>query len=148
MGVGQFHEYDSDQVTVNIAGIPIDASGGYADGEFVRLEKSEDDFTTVVGTDGSVTRSKTNNQLWTITIRLMQSSQGNDALSALRLADLKGQNGAGVGTLLIRDRQGTTLFLASKAWISKPPSQSFDREAKEREWTLQAVADQQFIGGN
>lgn len=146
MGVGDLKIYDADQVTINLAGIPIDS--GYADGEFLSLEKVEDDFSTVVGTDGTVTRSKTNNQLWNVKIRLMQTSQGNDALSALRNADLLGQNGAGVGTILIRDRQGTTLYMGSKAWIQKPPDKSFDREAKERVWSLQAVFDIQVDGSN
>lgn len=138
--------YDADQVTVNFAGIPIDS--GLADGEFVRIEKVNPDYNAVEGTDGEVTVSKTNSKLYRVFIRLMQSSDGNARLSAIRTLGLAGSNLAGAGPLFINDRNGTTVFIASKAWIAKPPDQSFDREAKEREWELGAVEDVSIVGGN
>ena len=35
-----------------------------------------------------------------------------------------------------------------RCWLQKPADQSFDREAKEREWTLIAVRDEIIVGGN
>lgn len=141
-----FKVYDANEVTVNVAGLPIES--GYDDGEFCRIEQESDDFTDKVGTDGEVTRSKTNDRRATIAIILMQSSDGNALLSGLNNIDRLAGNGAGVGPLLIRDRQGTALYAAAECWISKPPDVSFDREPTAREWTLRCASLERFDGGN
>lgn len=138
--------YNSGDVVMNFVGIPIDS--GYADGEFVRLEKVNPDYEEYEGTDGSVVVSKTNSFLWKVTIRLHQASDGNARLSAIRALGLNGSNLAGAGPLLIEDRNGTSLFLASKAWIKTPPNQSYDKTVKEREWLLMAQEDVMIAGGN
>lgn len=138
--------YDANEVTVNVAGLPIES--GFDDGEFVRIEQEADDFIDKVGTDGEVTRSKTNDRRATITVILMQSSSGNELLSGLNNIDRLAGNGAGVGPLLIRDRQGTALYTAAECWISKPPDVSFDREPTAREWTLRCASLERFDGAN
>lgn len=138
--------YDANEVTIVIAGIPID--GGFADGEFLRIEQDSDDFTDVVGTDGEVTRSKTNDRRATVSLILMQSSSGNAVLSALNLLDKKTGGGAGVGPFLVRDKQGTSLYSASKCWIAKPPNVSFGREAGPREWKIRVADLERLDGGN
>ncbi len=138
--------YDADQVSLSFMGVPIDS--GYADGEFVTVEQSEQDFTAKIGTDGEVTRSKTNNRHAVIKVKLMQSSSGNAALSAINNLDVATPGGAGVGPMLIRDRKGTSLYTASKCWIAKPPDVSFDREATSREWQLECANLVRFDGGN
>ena len=85
--------YDADQVKLTVAGFAIES--GFADGEFLRVEQEADDFTDVAGTDGEVTRSKTNDRRATITVLLMQTSSGNQALSALSNVDREAPNGAG-----------------------------------------------------
>jgi len=141
-----FKIYDPDQITIVAMGIPIDK--GYADGEFVTLDNVEDAFTMKVGTDGEVTRSKTNNKTAIVTLKLMQSADANTALSALHNLDLAAPNGAGVGPLLIKDRSGTSLWAASKAWIQKPPAVSLDREATPREWQIACADLVRVDGGN
>lgn len=138
--------YDADQVTLIVCDIPIDS--GYADGEFVRVEQDSDDFTDVVGTDGEVTRSKTNDHRATVTVILMQSATGNAVLSALNNVDKNTPGGAGVGTLLIRDKQGTSIYSASKCWIAKPPDVSFGKEAGPREWKIRVADLKRLDGGN
>lgn len=138
--------YDSDQVSLVFMGIPIDS--GYAEGSFLTIEQSEQDFEVKVGTDGEVTRSKTNNRHATIKVKLMQTSSGNTALSALNNLDVATPGGAGVGPMLIRDRQGTSLYTAGKCWIAKPPDVDFDRSATSREWTLECANLIRFDGSN
>lgn len=138
--------YDATEMTVNFAGIPLES--GLADGEFLRVENAEDGFLTVVGTDGEVTRSKSGNKMATVTVILMQSSSGNTALSTLHNVDLELGNGAGVGPLLIRDRQGTAVYAAAKAWIVKAPDASFDRTATPREWSIACAELKRLDGGN
>lgn len=138
--------YDADQVTVVLANIPIDS--GYADGEFLRIEQDSNDFSDYVGTDGEVTRSKTNDRRATITLILAQSSTGNAILSALNNLDREASGGAGIGTMLIRDKQGTSIYTASKCWIAKPPNVTFGRETSTREWMLRVANLRRLDGGN
>lgn len=138
--------YDANEVTLSIAGLLIDA--GFADGEFCRIEQESDDFVDVVGTDGEVTRSKTNDRRATVTVLLMQSSLGNSLLSALNNIDLAAGNGAGIGPLLIQDNQGTTIYTGDACWVSKPPNVSFDRAATAREWTVRVANLKRVDGSN
>jgi hypothetical protein len=137
--------YDADQVTVTLAGIPVT---GFADGEFVRIERESAAFQDVAGTDGEVTRSKSNDDRASVTFRLMQSSPANDLLSALYNLDKNTPGGAGVGVMMVRDRQGTSLFTAEHAWISESPPVSLDRTATEREWTVRCATIVEFHGSN
>lgn len=138
--------YDANEVTISIAGIPIES--GFDDGEFLRIEQEADDFVDKVGTDGEVTRSKSNDRRATVTILLMQSSASNALLSGLSNVDRLAGNGAGVGPFLCRDRQGTALFAGAECWISKPPNVAFGREASAREWTLRVASLERFDGSN
>lgn len=138
--------YDADQVTIMIAGLLIDS--GYDDGEFLRIEPEAPDFVDKVGTDGEVTRSKTNDRRATVSVILMQTSIGNAILSALNNTDRVGQNGAGVGPFLVRDKQGTSLYAGPECWISQPPTVSFDREPTAREWTIRVANMERFDGSN
>jgi hypothetical protein len=141
-----FKVYDASEVSVIIAGLPIES--GYDDGEFLRIEQEADDFVDKVGTDGEVTRSKTNDRRATVSVILMQSSDGNNLLSGLNNIDRLAGNGAGVGPLLVKDRQGLALYAAAECWISKPPDVSFDREPTAREWTIRVASLERFDGGN
>lgn len=138
--------YDSNQVTLVFMGIPI--TSGFADGEFLSIEQSEADFVVKVGTDGEVTRSKTNNRHATIKVKLMQTSSGNALFSVVNNLDVLTPGGAGVGPMLVRDRQGTSLYTSLACWIAKPPDVSFDKEATPREWTLECDQLVRFDGGN
>jgi hypothetical protein len=137
--------YSSSQVKVSLAGIPI--TGGFADGEFVRIEREGEAFTDVVGTDGEVTRNATKDNRATVTIILMQSGEGNAALSALHNSDKNTEGGAGIGRLLIEDLNGTSLHESAFSWISNEPDASYDREATSREWPVRCANLIQTLGG-
>ncbi len=127
-------------------GIPL--ASGFDDGLFLEIEQDADDFTVKVGTDGETTRSKTNNHNASIKLHLMQSSDGNAALSVINNLDKLTPNGGGVGPMLVRDRQGTSLYTASKCWVSKPPKVEFAREATPRVWELHCADLVRLDGGN
>lgn len=145
MGIGTY-EYDADQIAIDMGGIQVDS--GYADGTFVKIEKDAEAFIYIVGTDGSVTRSKTKNKVAKITFRLMQSSPKNDQLSALLITDLAAPNGAGIVPFLLKDLNGTTLESAPHSWIQAFPDEEWDRGAKEREWMIIASDLNRFVGSN
>lgn len=143
--MAEFHDYSPDEVDVLFAGIPIT---GWADGEFLTIEWTTDRFTSTAGTDGEVTRNRSGDFRATATVRLMQTSDSNDLLSALANIDRRARNGAGVGAFLVRDNQGRSLYTAANAWIRRPPNVSFDREATVREWVIEIANLEDFTGGN
>lgn len=137
--------YSAKGISVSIASILI--TGGFADGEFIRIEQESDNFGDVVGTDGEVTRFETGDERATITLLLMQSADANNALSQLADSDKNVPNGAGVGALLVRDRNGTAVYRASACWLRKPPNVAFGREPGPREWTFRCANLKRFDGG-
>lgn len=130
--------YNADEVSIVFGVVPI--SGGWGDGEFCRIEMLNDAFEDVAGTDGEVTRTKTNDRRATITITLMQTSSFNAALSLLHEADKNTAGGTGVLPLLIKDNNGVGLWSAKDAWIVKAPDLTFDRGATSREWVIRCAA--------
>lgn len=140
----QMKIYDPDEYTVYFNGILVQ---GYAEGEFVSVEQMSDAFSSVVGTDGEVARSKSNDRRVKVTIKLLQTSSSNAALSAIHQRDLNAPNGAGVGTLSIVDNFGATKVQGDQAWIVKMPAASLDRTAKSREWEIEVANCTRFEGG-
>jgi hypothetical protein len=113
-------------------------SSGFADGEFLTIEQEAPDYETVVGTDGQVSRSRTNNRHATIKVKLAQTSDGNTLLGALSNFGILAANGADVGPMLVRDRvSGTCMYTSANCWIAKPPDVSYDNKVTMREWTLE-----------
>lgn len=139
--------YDANAVTIIVGIIPIES--GFADGEFARIEQDEQ-FVIYNSADGEVARSKTNMKSARVTIILAQTSSSNAALSLLHTTDITVDNGAGVVPLVIRDRQGLSVFNAVSSWIVKYPDESYDKEVTTREWTFDAVVTpaSRFVGGN
>lgn len=137
--------YDSNQVQIAFSGVPVQ---GYADGDFLTITKESDAFSSVVGTDGEVSRSKTNDRRATVEIILMSTSPTNDILSAIHVADINAPGGAGVGSFLVTDLGGTSLYAAGNAWIKRSPDVTYGREPNERTWTLEVDVLQDFTGGN
>ena len=137
--------YDSNEVQISFAGVPVE---GYADGDFLTITKESDAFTSIVGSDGNVARSKTNDRRATIEIRLMNTSPTNASLSAVHLADINAPGGAGIGAFLCVDLNGTSLYAAGNCWIKRSPDPAFGREASERVWVLECDVLQDFTGGN
>ncbi len=140
-----FRVYSSSQVTISIAGIPI--TGGYADGEFLRIERETEAFSDVVGTDGEVTRNATKDNRATATIILMQSAEANQQLSELHNNDKNTEGGAGVGRFLVEDLSGITVHEGAQCWIMAEPDASYDREAGPREWQVRIANLINSFGG-
>lgn len=126
---------------------PAGFLSGFADGSFITIEKKEDAFTALVGVDGEVARAKSNNQGATITVSLMQDSASNEILSSVHIADLEA--GAGVFPMLVLDTvNGTSLYEATKAWITRFPTAEYDKTAIERDWIFETDRLISFEGKN
>lgn len=135
--------YNPADVTIIFAGIPV---GGFADGTFVTVARDNPSFTSLTGSDGEGARSKSNDKSGTVTITLLQTSESNDALSAVALLDEN--TGDGVAPLMVVDKSGRTICAAETAWIEKPADAEFAREISNREWVLKTDNLQMGIGGN
>lgn len=137
--------YAADEVSM-IAG-PIMVTG-LAENTFVKAVFNEDSFKLLTGADGEGVRSKSSNRSGRVTFTTLQSSQANDALSALHNLDVATPGGAGIVPLLIKDNSGRTLISAEKAWLVKHADVEFAREAGNREWTFETNELFVFGGGN
>ena len=103
-------------------------------------------YDLMIGADGDGTRVQSNDNSATIKISLAQSSDSNDKLSAIALADRT--NGGGIVTVMVKDISGRSLFVAAQAYIEKLPDSSFGKKVNSREWTF--VTDNLIatVGGN
>ncbi len=142
----RFYIYDSNGMSSTVCGIPVE--GGFGEDTFIEIEYLSPAFVTKVGADGSVTRSATNDNRAKITLTLMQSSIENALLSALHNIDKNAGNGAGVGPLLIKDNQGTSLYAGEKSWITGHPKVVFSKSGEARAWEIECANLESFTGGN
>lgn len=138
--------YSAAQVTFNFSG--IDFNDGRGEDDFVEIAKVEDTFTYKAGVDGEGTRSENKNSYTRVTLTLMQTSAGNATLSAIHQADISIPGGSGVAPILVRDRQGTSVFAAAEAWIEKIPDNLYSKEAGPRKWVFGVHQPTNFVGGN
>lgn len=136
--------YDPKQIHVIVGGSII---GGFAEDEFVEVERDVDSFTKYVGCGGEVARIKTTNRAGKITLRLMQSSPSNDELSLLAELDETFLN-AGAVPMLIRDQGGSTLFTSVFCWVRRFPKVIWKRNVEMREWVLDTASLITFVGGS
>lgn len=147
MSGNYFAVYNSNEVHVILADIPI--INGRAD-PFLKIAKDADDFEVEEGADGSVCRNNTNSRLWTVELTLKGWSPENAKISALNAIDTSTKGGAGVGGLLVKDMNGSSVFAAGKCWISKPPDTEFGKSRADVTWMFKAVAPNvsMILGGN
>ena len=135
--------YNPKEVAVIVAGRII---GGFADGTFVGVERNNDSWTLSVGADGEGTRSKSSDRSGRFTITLNQSSESNEYLSELEIAD--DLSGTGTFPVLIKDNSGTSIYEAETAWIVKPAGAPFGKESDNREWIIETDYLRVFTGKN
>lgn len=135
--------YNPSDVIAIIAGVEVT---GYADGTFITCGRDNPSFTNGTGSSGEGWRAKSNDKSGTCTMTLLQTSESNDALTAL--VTLDEVSGDGVGPFLLKDNSGRTLYEAETAWLEKPADSEFAREVTNREWVIKTDNLNVFVGGN
>ncbi len=138
--------YSLHEITLRIAGIPIEG-GGAGEDEFISIPESTD-WSYVVGAGGEVAISRNNDQTAEISIFLLQTASGNDLLSALRARQIAGPGLPGAGPFFMRDRNGRSLYEGAVCVILGSPEASFGSQAKTREWKIFVPHLRRFVGGN
>lgn len=135
--------YAPDKVTVVFGGAILT---GYAEDSFIKIEMSTEAFTMHVGGDGEVSRTRNVDRTGKVTVKLKQTSDSNDILSAFYTADITSLQG--YLPVIVKDNAGRTLAAGSSAWIQKLPETEFGKEIGEREWVLDVADLDYFVGGN
>lgn len=142
--MAQVRTFDAKRIVIVIGSHLV---SGYAEDTFISIEPTGDGTQSSAGADGEVARSLSNNPLHRVAITLQQTSESNDYLSELLRRD-KASGGGGVVPFEVRDLRGTTMFAASQAWVVNYPTIEYGSEVGDREWTIDVVATDAFVGGN
>jgi hypothetical protein len=144
-----FH-YDPQRIRINLGGVDLTASGGFADGTFLTVEFPGDAWTTKVSADGQVYRSRNHagTAYAVITMTVMAHSPINATLAAAAAADIGTQglglpSGAGlIPTIIIRNEDATLdLLSATNCYVAKLPTKEYGTEIGTREWVLHCPLD-------
>ena len=143
---GEVKVYDAGQVSLVIGDRTIDS--GLGEGDFIEVQYAKKQYSTKVGADGEVTRTRSLDRSGTAKLTLQQTSLGNNILSQMLNAGLLDPNGNDVTAFQVRDRSGTSLAHAEKAWVEGFPTFKRGAEAGTVEWTLAFASLDMAIEGN
>lgn len=135
--------FDPAEVQVIVGGNQI---GGFADSEFINIERTNDLYSKTIGADGEVARSKSNDKSGRMTLTLLQTSASNDILSAFHQADEL--TNSGIIPIMVKDSLGTSVLFAGHGWVVKYPAFTGAKEVGNREWMIDMARIDIFIGGN
>ncbi len=99
----------------------IEEIQGFADGDdAVKIEGNIEAFTLVVGAKGDATRTQSNDDSVTVTIKLLQTSTSAAVLQTLHTLDK--ETGAGVLPMIITDKETGESYTIPFSWINKQPT--------------------------
>lgn len=126
--------------------VPIETGRG--EDEFLSWEQLAPDITSKAGSDGEVTICENKDKRTKLVLTLMQSSKGNDTLSAIRLASTKLGIASAVAPLAVKDLNGTTTIVSVEAYILGPPKQARKKEVDVLQWEFELANPERFDGGN
>lgn len=136
--------YSPNDVTITVAGLY--SVTGFAEGTFVRISKDTQQTTSTRAMDGTIARVKSPDTGWKVEITLAQSSSSNDILSLFwnidKVTDM------GKFPIMVKDGSGSTMFMASTAWVEDIPDIVFSNQMETRTWKLAATEATVNIGGN
>lgn len=119
---------------------------GLAEDSFVDAEFMTDTWTDVIDNNGKVTRVGTRDRRGTIKVTLLASSDSNDYLSTMCIADQL--SGKGTLPIAVKDNSGTDLVTGAEAWIKKMPKLAKGKDLGKNEWTFTVSEMVQFLGSN
>lgn len=136
--------YSPEDVVILLGGIvPIE---GLAEGSFISISKSGEQYKTTTTADGRVSRVKNEDPTHTVTLTLHSTADANLILSGLASTDHIVNSV--VIPLFIKDGLGTTMFYAPSFWIEQLPERVFSEGVEANQWTLRTAGAQMVVGGN
>jgi len=138
-----YKNFDPGRISLTWNGVLIQ---GVGPSTFVKCVRNEDAFKQVVGAQGDVVDVRNRNRSGVVTFTILDASPSNDSLTQLALQDEI--NGLGVGALMIKDLNGTTLVKCANARIKKFPDVEFGADGGTNEWAIQCAELEFFVGGS
>ena len=127
-----FTNYTFTNVNVIFGTIELEAFGEGDD--VVRIESDVEQFRKLVGAKGDVTRSQTNDNSCTVTIKLLQTSVSNKELNAVYLLDR--ETGAASAPMIINDVETGETYTINNSWIERPPVIIRGQSVNNMEWVF------------
>ena len=109
-------------------------AGGYAEDSFVVIDPNGGGITKKVGCDGEIARSIDPDDTFIFKLSLQQYSKTNSYLQ--QCYDRDRISGDGVFPIMVKDLKGGFVFSADTAWVAKPASRGYGKEAGNREWEI------------
>lgn len=126
--------YHPHKVTVMLGGVLF--ASGWAEDEFLTLEWESDLVGDVVGVDGEVSASVSNDTRSTLTLKLMQTSDESIKLEQFYNLRKRGGGSIGVFPVFVRDNESGETFTSPDGYIMRPPDISYGATASAREWKV------------
>ena len=119
---------------------------GRAKGDYLQVVYNQEQFTENVGIDGEGFWVSNADESARITVTLVQTSNSNDVLSALFIAD-KAAPGGLLLPLVIEEANGRTVYGAARARIVKLADGVWSDGGNVRTWLLSTTRLTGFVGG-
>ncbi|MNX69384.1 hypothetical protein D3C86_1006010 [compost metagenome] len=110
--------------------------GGYifTGWQTITIAKSVKTFTPIRGIRGKNTRVRNRDTSATITIVLLQTSQGNDVFSQILEQDIN--FGTALISLSLQDGSGSSVFDSSEAYVTGFPVTTYSGQFEYRTWEI------------
>lgn len=133
MSSGLLRAYAPDDITVIVG---TQAVSGFKEGTFVEAERSVETSAIEVGSDGEATLTISPNQMGTVKMTLQQASPLNDYFNTLFQAIQQKNLSVGIVSIMVKDKNGTTVVNSKQSAVQKPAKVSFADKPEGREWTF------------
>lgn len=131
------HTYSPKDVILTVGGYQLT---GW---QSITISRTVKGFTVIRGIRGKNTRVPNVDTSATITISLLQTSQGNDVLSYIHELDL--DEGTGRIALMLKDNSGRSVFSSNEAYITGYPVATFSGQFEYRNWELFAQSTNTYV---
>lgn len=128
---GKVKTYNPKEVTMALG---AHIASGYAEDSFITIDPNGDGITKKVGCDGEIVRSISPDGTFIVKLSVLMTSETNSFLQQKYNQDK--QTGEGTFPLLVKDLKGGMVFSTDSAWVAKPASRGFGKEANNREWEI------------
>ena len=128
--------YDPQNIDCVFANHPI---AGFADGTPINLVRTSELVVSKAGIKGDVAVGYIADKRAVMTISLLATSASNDVLS-------RAAQGKVIGSVLLKDRAGTTLVKSAYAVVKKMPDIGFSQEVPNRDWEIELLDATIFVG--
>ncbi|MNL09864.1 hypothetical protein D3C87_1306420 [compost metagenome] len=121
--------YDPKDLTVTVKGVFLT---GFSE-SMAEFEKDEDSWSTKVGAQGDVARSKVNNPLATLTVTLLATSPQVAYLDSIA------KSGELVPISVIYNGSPKETITITEAYLKKPATRTYGNEIEDREYEFQCL---------